>query len=679
MTNVYEQLREQIASNRLQAEKMRGAHLERSRRLVESQYDWVGPYADMIEKYRREPFLAGPTARRDRQGRNYPIYQTEAELALLRAPSRVLCATNTYAIGLIEGITSYVLGNGLTYRAAAKVESAPPELVAACQAEIDAFLVREQWYGGEQPSMEEELLWRECEDGESILAHYCDEEGQTTCRTVEPEQLTSPDKGDTRWSFGIYTTSDDVQKHLKYWVQWGDSVTDGREMDPDDIVHVRRNVKRSSKRGVPDFCFDMLDALQLGGRLRINMSDAAAQQAAIVGVRQHAGASKQDVEEFIKANEDFESAGPGVTISSGKRETNNYLRRGHWEDIDDGQMYVGGPLATNGMVHLEILQACLRGAAVRWNAPEWLVSGLHDTSSFASSLTAESPFTRRIIRCQRTVCEARRRTMLTVVRNRCKHRRLIALGRAWSWQEVERMVDILAEAPSPEVRDALAEAQTAAIEIPLGVDSRQRYTQAHGRDWDQVQQDNTEYAEANGPAIDLDDPTSPDVGTTNPVVESRQVVESFREGDHPRDDQGRFVSKEEIADAKGDPTKKAELRDRVTDPGERKKLDAALGDKPEEKAPPKPKTKKAREDLAKSKQQEWLQGMAEAGVKPSTPRSPEAKALETSLLQGLGQLKSGQEMIGPGKFRDLTDAEYAGVLRTVNSAIAQLKDKSTWK
>jgi hypothetical protein len=45
---------------------------------------------------------------------------------------------------------------------------------------------------------------------------------------------------------------------------------------------------------------------------------------------------------------------------------------------------------------------------------------------------------------------------------------------------------------------------------------------------------------------------------------------------HPRDDRGRFVSREAIHAAKSDPKKAKELRKRVTDPAERKKLDAAI-------------------------------------------------------------------------------------------------------
>lgn len=63
-----------------------------------------------------------------------------------------------------------------------------------------------------------------------------------------------------------------------------------------------------------------------------------------------------------------------------------------------------------------------------------------------------------------------------------------------------------------------------------------------------------------------------------------RIHKAFDESLHPRDDHGRFVSKEAIHEAKSDPTKAAELRARVTNPAQRAKLDAALSEerKPED-------------------------------------------------------------------------------------------------
>jgi hypothetical protein len=50
----------------------------------------------------------------------------------------------------------------------------------------------------------------------------------------------------------------------------------------------------------------------------------------------------------------------------------------------------------------------------------------------------------------------------------------------------------------------------------------------------------------------------------------------YDESKHPRDDHGRYVSRDAIHDAKSDPKKAAELRARVTKPEQREKLDKAL-------------------------------------------------------------------------------------------------------
>lgn len=56
-----------------------------------------------------------------------------------------------------------------------------------------------------------------------------------------------------------------------------------------------------------------------------------------------------------------------------------------------------------------------------------------------------------------------------------------------------------------------------------------------------------------------------------------RVQMSFDESQHPRDDGGKFISKEDIASAKTDSAKADELRARVTNPAERRKLETHLG------------------------------------------------------------------------------------------------------
>ena len=508
-----EQLDQVKARNQLNAEKLRGQDLARRvkkmERLQEAVGDvWVGQFVDLIDKYRNEPNQTptGPGPFADRlQGRNWPIFQNESELRLLRAPARVLVATNGYAQGLIEGLTSYVIGSGFSYRVAAKPgKDVADDILDACQYVLDEFMERSEWYGGELPGLEEELFQRSVEDGEAFLVHFPQEGGKTEVRTIEPEQVTQPaglpavsfvpeDPDQTDWLFGVGTKTGDVQNPLGYWVKWMAS-GEGICYPADQVTHIRRNVKRSMKRGLSDFTFDTYDSLQLASVLRTNMADGAAQQASIVGVMQYNGVTSDDVNEFLTGDADTQKFDP----ATGKQFNQNIFRRGRWEHIPQGQTYVPPPSATNGPVHLQILQACLRGAGVKWNAPEWLSSGDASNNNYASSLTAESPFVRTVLRRQRSYCAAFRRTMMVVLRNAAACQVIKVGGMAVSWDRLKDMIEITATAPSPETRNKLGEAQQASIEIPLGVDSRQRYCESQGRDYAQINQDNEDYLEQTG-------------------------------------------------------------------------------------------------------------------------------------------------------------------------------------
>ena len=502
--------------NRAAAEKVRASALARRVKAVERRElaeaflagDWVGAYADYLDRIRtREPVATGPSGQWQRKGgRDYPFYQTETELALLRAPARVLCGANGYAAGMVEGLTSYVIGTGIVYRVAERKQATevPDGLKESAQEAVDEFLDRTEWYGGELPGLEEELFKRSVEDGEFLLLHVPLEDGRVDVRTAEPEQLTQkPGEDFEVYGFGVKTAPGDVQCPLAYWIQTGVGLGDGDEHDASLVTHFRRNAKRNSKRGVTDFAFDAFEALQQASVLRSNLGGAAAEQAAIVGVRQHQTATQEQISRFVDEDSDFAS----TDYLTGRQTPTRKTRRG-WEDIPEGMGYVSGPGATNAPAHLSVLQSLLRAAGVRWNAPEWLISGDASNNNYASSLVGESPFVKRVLREQRRYREAFRRTMLIVLEHAADAGRVRdAAGRPYTWAEVKSLLDVTAEAPSPATRNRLEEAQVAAIEVPLGVESRQRYAQQQGRDFQQVLRDNLDYLdEAGGDGPELPDP-----------------------------------------------------------------------------------------------------------------------------------------------------------------------------
>ena len=513
--------------NRLAAERLRARRLARAyaaehrRELRESlSLDWVTPYAELLDLARHtgDPLVSGPAAYWHRKaGRNWPVYQTEAELSLLRAPARLLVATNTYAQGMVHGLSSYVVSSGCTYRIAKrqKRQQVEQEVIDAAQRVVDEILRMNQWHGGEQPAMEPELFERSLEDGEFLLTHHPRDDGWTDFRTQECEQLTQPPGSDAReYGFGVCTPRDDVQRVLKYYFQFGEGPAEGDEYDPDEVTHYRRNVRRSMKRGVTEFCFGAYDAIYLAGRLQTNLGDTAAQQAAIVAVRQHETAAEEDVQAFVGADAEFTRTDP-VT---GAQEPIRRHRRGSWEDIPKGMQYVPGPIATSTPIHIQVLQACLRGAVVKWNGFEWLISADASNNNYASSLTAESPFVRRVLQEQRGYREAFKKPIWYALRHyvRTHGLRVPQEGGSYkvcTWEELEPLIDLLVEAPSPETRNKLVETQRAQIEIPLDLDSRQQFAQRQGRDYDQIEADNRVYQEEHGtPGQPLPTEVPPDQG-----------------------------------------------------------------------------------------------------------------------------------------------------------------------
>jgi len=89
------------------------------RRLKESlAFDpWLNTYNQMLDRSRdgivgQYP-ISQPTDRR--YGSNFPFWVSEAQLSILRAAARYCVTTNANAQGLINGLTSYVVGVGYKY------------------------------------------------------------------------------------------------------------------------------------------------------------------------------------------------------------------------------------------------------------------------------------------------------------------------------------------------------------------------------------------------------------------------------------------------------------------------------------------------------------------------------------------------------------------------------------
>jgi hypothetical protein len=258
------------------------------------------------------------------------------------------------------------------------------------------------------------------------------------------------------------------------------------------------------KRGYPDFSFDTWDSFDAAVKLKSNMAEAAAQQAAIVSVMKFKSGSQEEIQ-AVATGTDFYDFNPYSGQQIGVRKS----RKGTNEYIPDSQEYTSGPAASNATAHNEILKTILRSGSVRWNAPDWLGSADASGNTFANADAALTTFINRVIREQKRYTSAYRRMIWWACE---QYVRVKGLGNK-TWEEIETIVNLKVEAPAPVAKDALVEAQVAAIEIPLGVQSRQAYAQEQGRDWKQIEADNQQWDNDHG---DIDPLTGAKMVSDNP-------------------------------------------------------------------------------------------------------------------------------------------------------------------
>jgi hypothetical protein len=481
---------EQLRAEFLAEAESKAAAMTKARRVRETwQTAWVDPWLTAMTNNSSNAFAPfGPaTIWQRKKGQNYPVYRTETDLALLRFPARWLCATNSYAIGFVGGLTGYMLGNGLTYRVVPKDENdtSNADLIAALQEVVDDTLEANEWFGGELPGFEEEFFQRSVEDGEAIATHWVTADG-VQFRFADPEQLTEPAKlaamAERPYEFGVRVDVRDVERPLEYVIAYDDAKTEYDILDAERVTHLRRNAKRSMKRGVPDISFQTYEALDQAAKLMENSGESAAQQAAIVAVMSFKVGTQSEIQAVASAGNDYYEFDPYSGQQIGVKKT----RKGTTEYVPDSQQYVSGPAASNAAAHMQIQMELLRCAGVRWNAPDWLITGNASGNTFSNAGQVASSFCNTIIRQQRRYTAAFRRMIWYAVQKAVEAGGVT--GR--SWDDVVKVCDLSVEAPNPIMPDPLADAQVAAIEIPMGVQSRQAYAQEKGRDWDKIEADN---------------------------------------------------------------------------------------------------------------------------------------------------------------------------------------------
>lgn len=452
---------------------------------------WQRMFQDFYDRLSNDPnFFGGVnnTSRR-KTGGNFPFFDSEQELGVLRESARMLCGMNPHAKGLLNGLLGFTVGLGASVRVqpkkdvpearAAEAETLQPQ----AQAHIDRTQVRNGWVRRHQ-----EFFSRSRRDGEAYLRLFFLDNGDTDIRFVWPEQIRQPPNSTTQeYGFGVKPDPDDGEKIVEYAVYPVDDEQTPDYVPADEMISVLCNVDTGVRRGIPDFCWGVADLLSASSGLEMAMGEGSRLQASIAYIRQHTNATQTQIQSFVAAD-------PSTTRKTdpftGKDKYVKNYEPGLIVDTNQNTSFVGSPYNAGIAGHLEVSKLMVRSACVAWNAPEWLGSADASNNNFASSLVAESPFVKQIKLIQQIYCEA----------FKCLFERVLchAVEAGLIPREVLELLEVVVTLPDPESRNGLVDAQQAAIEIPLGVDSRQQYADRHGRDYERVLKDNEEYIEDTG-------------------------------------------------------------------------------------------------------------------------------------------------------------------------------------
>lgn len=356
----------------------------------------------------------------DRQhGANWPVWRTDQELSRHRQASRMLCAQNGYAQGLIRNLTNYIIGEGMQYKIVSKhlVDAdrdtpgvQDPAMVQRhidqCQKVLDKWLEVNRWnvascsHDSTHPvsdSRETETFRRVIRDGEAYLRFFESDDGLLRVRFIEPEQIVNPPGVGYQdgWSFGVQHQVDpveDVENRVAYHLQYISPDEAHRQKEWGEVVSASEVIAimapgtdSTVKRGFPMLSFGVLDALDRAAKLQRNASIGAAIRAATAEIWQHSFGTQSQISSLATSLRETTMENP----RTGATENVERIHPGAIRRIPEGQQLVGHPPdQTNSF--LAGVQGDLRLANSAFSAPEYW-TGDASNGNYASLQESSAP------------------------------------------------------------------------------------------------------------------------------------------------------------------------------------------------------------------------------------------------------------------------------------------------
>lgn len=328
-----------------------------------------------------------------------PFLNTDS-LRLLRWYIRWVILKNPTALGALGALVSYGIQGGFDYQIVAK--NNPGRNTSKYQEYLDALMEANKW-----PDMETELFTRAIRDGEYFVQPAYQEMDYPSIDIIEPEMVLTPN-GTDEWSMGCENIPGYTDKIVRYWVCRDYNIKNGHAVDAEEIVHLKRNVDKSVKRGIPDF-FGVYEQMERIQRLIVAGTQGEAARTALSYIEQYQMRTADDLQTLADSENDYNTYVPTGSPFARTLPTQQVVG-GTVAKIPEGMEYKEGPQRDNqGTV--EMVKVAMQSLASRWNMPSWMISSDAEGVNFASALVAESPFVRAISAAQQQQARAFKRIL----------------------------------------------------------------------------------------------------------------------------------------------------------------------------------------------------------------------------------------------------------------------------
>lgn len=361
------------------------------------------------------PDLA-PTFYRNRKLGEVPgAYLNENALRILRDVSREYSVRNEYAVGALENRISYIVGDGFKYVVSSRSGNDANKRMA--QSIIDEFIDRTVFH-----EYEEDSVYRGDRDGEAILQLFHMDDGFCDIRIVEPEFVITPPQfaGDWSYSFGVQTPPLDPQgAPINYWIVQNPFDNEPIPVSGNRIFHIRMNVPKGAKRGLPIW-FPTFENLERAEKTLRNFARMAQLVATYAVLRKHQSGA-DTVSDYTKRLQNSSYVNPaGQTVGVQDVQTGIVdVPRATEYEFPGSNVQVAG--------YVDTLQAELRAIGARLVMPEYMISGDASNSNYASTMIAESPASRKFLRDQKRYATRFKSIMTNVLAWSVFHRRMPAI------------------------------------------------------------------------------------------------------------------------------------------------------------------------------------------------------------------------------------------------------------